>query len=481
MHMLDPKTRRKRIFKRALLYIIMTSAVIGLVVLGMFTVLGFTVDEKTGTAQQGGLIQFRSFPDGANVTLNNQKLATKTPTKSNAKVADYDVAIKKPLYRQWRKKTDIRQGELLWLNALLVPTTLSTTEIMSFSELAQAVPSPDKKWLVVLEKNTQPSVKLIDLRDEKKPVQRVFSVPASFFLNPKPTDIYEVTEWDFGARYMLLKRINEGQTQWYRLDRTNPQNVINLSQIAGIPMSDVRFTGTSGNAFYALSEASIRLINSSQKTVSDPIGSNITQFILYKENIVSYLEKTAVTQKAIYKKGNDKPLTIATSSDMTQPLVIAQSEYFNDTYIGVVRGVNLEIIQNPESRKNVYFKTRLPFTPQWLYWSNNGQFLVAQAGNQLFTYNLERKQSFRFDMPNSELAYSRLLHSQWLDDFRLWNDNGGKLTMFDFDGTNPQPLSTVTPGYGVTLSSNGERLFTISINETTKKPVLQSSVMVLEP
>ncbi len=481
MDMLDPKTRRKKILKRAFLYTLMTGSVIVLVIVGLFSVLGFTVDEDTGQAKQGGLMQFRSVPEAATVVLDRKTLTDKTPSKSNVSSdSTHDVTIKKALYREWRKASSVRTGELVWLNALLVPRELKTSEVFAFSELAQIVPSPDKKWLLALEKNTEPVMKLVDIRDEKKPRVTPFSLPTSLIIDPKPTDTYELAEWDFGTRYILLKRSTEGQVVWYRLDRTDSNAVRNLTTVSGINLSDVHFTGTSGSIFYGLNEGAIRKVNINQKTISDPIGHNVESYMLYKENWLVYKEKTPIKQRILFKKDDAKPISILQTTDVALPLKVTQAEYFNDTYIVMTKGNFIEIIQNPEARKNIYFKATLPFVPEWVYFSNNGQFVVAQTGHQLFTYNLERKESFRFSFSQSTTPYNRPTPLKWLDDFRLWSDQDGKLTMIDFDGTNEQPLSTVLPGYGVTLSSNNKQLFSIGQNAVTKKSVLQSSRMILE-
>ena len=130
----NPKKRQRDLLKRTLTYVFMTLSVIVLVVISLFLVLGYSVDQQ-GQPEQGGLIQFRSFPTGATVKVDGNKLPSTTNTKDNTSAGFHNVEMELKEYRKWSKSFDLGSGELLWLNALLIPQKITTNEAASFEQV----------------------------------------------------------------------------------------------------------------------------------------------------------------------------------------------------------------------------------------------------------------------------------------------------------------------------------------------------------
>lgn len=483
MSMFDPESRRRELLLRGISYFVMSLSVVAVLVIALFYVLGFTIDKKTGEPVQGGLLQFRSYPENATVSVNGRVIADTTPAKLNAEKGSYLLKMQRNQYRDWVKQSTLRPGEVLWLNALLVPSRIKTNEALAFPELAHTMFSPDRKWVVLQEKVTLPTFKIIDLRDEKTPKLIDLPISGDILPNQKPEDTFQITEWDFGARYMLVKRVNDGKISWLRIDRSDPTNSRNISDILGVEVRELHFSGTSGAVFYGtLNDGTLRKLDIASKTISSPIASNVTEFQLYKDNKLVFITKTANEQTvAVYTDGLTKPNVIKKIKDTTATVHAARSEYFQDDFIALSVGRDFELFRySDETANKVFYKNTFKEVPEWLFFGNSGRFLVFQTGNQLGSYDLERKQAFEFTIPHSTTAYARSTHVEWLDDFHFWSDNGGKLFIFEFDGSNQQEIGNVTPGFDVALSNNGKRLFSFNKNATTTQPILQSSVMVLE-
>lgn len=457
----------------------MTVAVFMLAGLSLFLVLGYSLDNK-GRAEQGGLIQYRSFPDGATVTLDGVPQSANTPSKSGANAGQHAVTMERKGYRGWSKQFMLNKGELLWLNALLVPKSITTNEVHQFDNVSDFVASPDKKWIAVFEKANESSVKIINISDEKKPRISTLKIPENIAKTATPEDTFEIAEWDFGSRYLLVKHTSGQSVEWLRLDRSDESNAVNITRDMKVEVSDGHFAGNSGNVFYVLSDGVIRKLTIDQNTASSPIAENVKEFKLYKDNRLAFVSvKDNQQVVSVYKDGDKKPTEVTNIKGLEPSVHIALSAYFDDDYIAYSRGNEAHIIKNPfmNSRRVATFKLDPEIT--WLYFSNNGQFLMAQHGSDLVSYDLERNLSAPFSIPGKP-TYTRAGHLEWLDDFHLWSDNGGTLSVFEYDGSNGEVIGNVTPGFDVTLSNNGKRLFSVGTNEATKKPVLQSSVMVLE-
>ncbi len=475
----NPKQRQRELAKRTLTYAAMTLSVIILVVVSLFLVLGYSVDSD-GQAEQGGLIQFRSFPTGASVSIDGAKQSFTTNSKKNTSAGYRNVTMSLKQYRGWSKNFDLGSGELLWLNALLIPKNITTNELQSFEQLSSMKISPDKNWIAAIEKPNEAKLKIVDLRDEDKPKTTELAIPEAVAKSSGPGDVFKVVEWDFGSKYILVTHTNAGKTQWLRLDRSDAANSRNISVLKNINISSANFVGNSGNILFVLANGSVRKVDITNSSTPKDVAENVREFELYRDNRIGYVALKPTEQIVSYYDDSAAKTRILTRFKADEINVRTSiSSYFNDDYQAVSHGTTVEVYKDPLLAKKPYAKFELAPGVQWLYFSNSGRFVVAQNGSNLSVYDLERRQNFVFTVPNNP-AYTLEHHLKWLDDFRFVSDAGGVLTIFEYDGTNIETIGSVTQGYDMSLSDNGKRLFDIGINSGTGKPVLQSSVMVIE-
>lgn len=476
----DSKQRRRDLTKRTLTYLTMTLSVLFLVAVCVFVVLGYSVDSG-GQPEQGGLIQFRSFPTGADISVDGAQQNFTTNGKKNAAAGHHSVSMNLAKYRNWTKNFDLGRGELLWLSALLVPEHITTNETQPFDGLSDMKVSPDKNWIAVIEKPFEAKLKLVDIRDEKNPKTTELLIPETIAKSAGPNDIFKVVEWDSGSRYLLVTHVAGDKTEWLRLDRSDSANARNISTLKNININDAHFIGTGGDLFFTLSAGVIHKIDLGSTDAPKVIAQNVRSFQLYKDDHIAYVSALPTQQSVSYYDNSQFRSHLVRILKLDQTNVqSATSSYFNDDYQAVSYGTTVEVVKNPLSdNQQIVARFSLATGVQWLYFSNNGRFVVAQNGSNLSVYDLERKQNFVFTIPGNP-AYTLDHHLKWLDDFRFISDAGGTLTLFEFDGSNDETIGNVAQGYDITLSDNGKRLFDISKNSLTGKPTLQSSVMVVE-
>ncbi len=474
------KQRQRDLAKRTLTYTAMTVSVILLVVVSLFLVLGYSVDQK-GQPEQGGLVQFRSFPTGATVSIDGAKQSFTTNNKKNASAGYHNVTMELKQYRGWSKNFDLGSGELLWLNALLVPKHITTSEAETFEQLTSTKISPDKNWIAVVEKPHEAKLKIVDIKDEKKPKIIDLAIPEIVAKSNGAGDVFKIVEWNFGSRYILVTHTSGGKTEWLRLDRSDPSKAQNVSVLKNINISDAHFVGDSGNLLYVISDGVIKKINSANPSeIPKNVADNVREFEQYKDDRIGYVANKPTGQTVgFFDESAAKLQEIKTFKPEQINVHTAISNYFNDDYQAISYGTTIEIVKDPIGARQLFAKFELPSGVQWLYFSNSGRFVVAQSGSNLSVYDLERKQNFQFTIPNNPV-YTLDHHLKWLDDFHFISDAGGTLTIFEYDGTNIEAIGSASQGYDTSLSDNGKRLFSFSINSATGKSVLQSSVMVVE-
>lgn len=476
------KSPKRRTVKLVITYIIMTIAVLVISALCILLVLGYRFDLKKGDVEQGALLQFRSFPADAKIELDGQALSFRTPGKKNVSAGGHTVTYTRDGYVPWRKSFSTHASELLWLNyARLVPEKLETTDVRTFPVVTNMLPSPDKKWLLIQQSVDSPEFILADVRNEKEPVFTPLILPAgSYATVAGHPHHFSVMEWDFGARYVIVKHTVADTTEYLRVDRTSvePSSVINVTAKLGIHITDIHFSGTSGTQFFALEGGNIRKLDAAAGTISQPQVKDVSAFELYKQDVIAYVRQASAEKQEVGVLVGNKPVRVA-AYDITTPVYIDISEYFNDYYLAVGRGPVVETYINPENpkqRKKIA-TTALTSSLQWLRFANSGRFVTAGSGSQFTTYDIETKSAYNVNLPGDAADPAKPL--QWLDDYYLVSTANNDIRITEFDGANQHALASSIPNIAASLSDNGKVLFSIA-KQQDGSYALQSTKMTLQ-
>ena len=455
----------------------MTIATVAFSFICILLILGYQFNLQKGTVEQGGLLQFRSFPSGATINLDKKTLNFKTPGKENVEVGTHTVVMSRSGYREWSKSFAIKAGELRWLNyTRFVPNNITTNNLRSFEVLTGSLPSPDRKWMLLYGAADVPVVTLVDIRDAANIKYQTLTLPStSYTVTPGQPQSFKLKEWDFGARYALVEHRDGANLEILRIDRTDIAATRNLTAQINLPISDIHFSGTSGNVFYALAGTDIRRFDIGNGTISEPLASNVTSFKLYKENVIAY-----TTSKDNQNSAGvivDNKATIVKTFDASLPISVDISEYFDHLYLAVARDTKVEIIKDPVRSAGTSPKSlataSLPEGVKWIRFSAPGRFVVAGNGNHFVTRDLETEETFTTALPGTSTDPTAPL--QWLDDYYLVSDAEGSVRLSEFDGQNQNLITNVAPGFKVTLSDNGNFLYSVSASQSGF--TLQSSKM----
>lgn len=473
-------SKRKKLAIRFFTYGAMTFAVVVISVICLLLLLGYRFDAKDGSLEQGGLLQFRSFPSGAEIELDGQRLGFKTPGKYNVSSGEHMTVMRLDGYQEWRKNSFVKPGELKWLNyARFVPTTLTSTSIAPFSAVSDTLPSPDRRWYVVQADPAVPALTLYDIRRPTEPTATTMQIPAGVLTDiPGQAHRFSLEEWDFGGRYFIVRHDVGETVEYIRLDRTVANGAVNITKAFNLPTSALHFSGTSGNVFYGLSGTDIRRIDLGNQTISQPLVSGVESFELYGSKTIAFVAQRE--DKRVVGVYEDDAETVVRSYAADLPVQADVTSYFDKNYLAILQGTTVEIIQDPESgsesagRSFASFTTQSPAT--WLQFSNNGRFVVAGRGVAFTTYDLEVDDVFTASFDGERSDAERPL--QWLDDYYLVADTNDLLAIGEFDGTNRHEIVRVAPGLPVTLSEDGKYLF--SIGKSNGGFMLQSTKMTNE-
>lgn len=477
-HSLNQK--RKQLAIRYFTYGVMSLAVVVISALCIFLALGYGFDFKQNAVVQRALVQFRSFPANARITFDNKELSFNTPGKANIDVGQHTTIMKLDGYRDWSKTLTLDAGELRWLNyARLVPKTVTTTNVKDFAVVSSNIPSPDRKWMAIYNESEKPEFVIADLRDSDKVVYTTVTLPLNSYTSivGQPHH-FSFVEWDFGARFLLVKHTVADKTEFIRVDRAGQVPPVNISTKLTIAINDIHFSGTSGNVFYAKDASDLRKLDISAGTISAPIASQVNSFVLYKTDTLAYVSDKADVRRVGVRIDDQNKVDLR-HYDATQPVLTSISSYFSDTFVAIARGTSVEIIKNPfdqETANKARATMTLPVSASWLQISTSGRFVVAGTGTQFVAYDLETNEMFSVNLPGKSADNTKPL--SWLDDYNMVSTADQNLRLSEFDGANQQIITDVAPGFLTTLSDDNKMLY--SITKTTNGYSLQASKMTIE-
>jgi PEGA domain-containing protein len=464
-------SKRKILIQRTAIYALMTIATVGLVVVLVFVMLGYQYNGNDGKIEQGGLVQFDSRPTGADVTIDGGRFGTRTTSKTTMSSGRHFITMERAQYRKWQKSVTVVPGEVLWLNyTRLIPNDLKSASVADFPAVTGALASDDNKWLAVKEEATSPTIKLIDLTREDIST-KVLTLPQTSYspTSEGKTQSFTFESWDPDSRYLLVEHMYENdKREWLVVDTQNVTETRNVTKILDVDMSRIMFSNNNSAILFAQIGHDVRKIDLGAATLSRPLVTNVADFSLYGDSMVTFstlLDPDTKTRSVgYYIDGTASSHVIRSYADAgTSPLLLTVGRYFGETFESIVYGDSLEILKGDLSR-NDHAKPTLEQVAttsvmggaRYLSNMTNGRFVVAQNSSVVTVYDLELKKTTETVLKSAVDAPRKV---SWLDDYMMWSDYDGVLHTYEFDGMNQQDIMQVTPGLTVTLSPSGKYLY----------------------
>jgi hypothetical protein len=465
-------SKRKQLLQRISIYSIMSIAVVILVGILVFFMLGYQINKSDGKIEQGGLVQFNTRPAGADVTIDGQTLGTRTASRKTLPTGQHFITMQREGYHNWQKSVDVTAGSVLWLTyARLVPTELKPVNVTSFASLSSTASSPDNKWMAVKDDPKTATIRLVDLSRDDVEVTNL-ELPAASYTLPSAdkTQSFSLETWNPSSRYILVKHTyDDTKIEWIVVDTQNVAATKNVSTLLGINATKLVFSGNNASILYALVDNNVRKIDVGATTLSGPLVSNVAEFSLYENTTILYttlLDPTTKTRTAGYfDEGATKARTIRSYiDDGTTPLRIAVGKYFDDHFIALAYDQTVEIMKGTLPRSDTTSPDPLttvstiaaPGGAQYLSVKTSGRFIVIQTPTTYVVHDLELKKTTTTPFAANALPQREL---RWLDGYTIWNDQGGKLQVYEFDGANQHEIMPVTPGFSVTYSPSTKYLY----------------------
>ena len=466
-------TKKQLLIRRIITLSVMFFAVIVIVTGTILFILGYRLDSNKGRIEQGALVQFDSRPNGASVSIDGKSIFANTPSKQTVVAGTHSFKVERDQYEAWNKTLAIKAGTLQWFDYIrLVPKKLPVESVATLPTIVAAKASPDYKWMLVQEKTDSPTFQLVDLRSQDIKLSPL-TLDRALYTDGTTAGVshsFALVEWDKDGRYVIVKHSFRDTSEYLVVDTQDVGKSKNVSALLGISLAELKFSGTSGNILYGLTDGTVRKLDLSNGTISRVLLTNVTQFALFDNTIITYTgtnPANASQQVAgMYREGDEAPHILRTVNDQTTALKVATTLYYNDRYFAVSEGSKVTVLTGryPSSSDSANSSLErvaeftIPGTVDALSFSEEGNFLVAQAGLRFVSYEVEYQRETQSRIETSETAAHTL---RWLDPAYLWAVYDGHLSIREFDGANTHVIMKVEPGFDATLSQNGRYLYGI--------------------
>jgi hypothetical protein len=471
MDYLDPKKARQHRIVLFMGYVLLGLAILIGAGLLLQQAGGYWVN-RHGKVIQNGLTFFSSQPHPAVITVNGKVAKVKTNSRILLPEGIYHVQLSRDGYRSWQRTIEVDGGKVEHFDyPFLFPASLTTKNEHLYPAAPNlATQSLDRRWLLVQPSGSFTAFDVYDLKNPLQLVSTTISLPATVLSKATSGESLQLAAWADDNRHVLLMHNFDGKAEYILLDRTNPEQSINLSTklatTAKISLLNKKYDR------YTLFDAADKTVQAASLSSPTPIPilDHVLAFQTYSTDTYLYVSDANVPAGKVVLRLliGDKTTSLRNFPAGTTYLVDL-TKYSGDLYVTASASSEnkVYIYKDPVGQlSSVPTHALVPSQvlhvtlPNYVSFSNSAQFVVAENGSQFGVYDLENERGYSYvsqaplDPPQP--------HANWMDGDRLVFDSAGKLTVFDFDHTNQQTLIAASSNYLPAFAPNFKYVYTVS-------------------
>lgn len=456
MDFLDPK--KKKAHKRQLYlgYLLVAIAIMFGGVILLFVAFGYRIDRR-GNVTQNAAVYVGSTPSDALVKYTNTKTGqTKeavTDKRLDVPPGDYMFEYLKEGYRPWQHSSSIQGGYIYRLSyPLLFPDKLDVTDAELFASKPKiSSESPDRKKILVIGNNNEFSIYNAD--DPSQAPEKV-TVPTDVITINSKTKISDL-EWSTNNRHILFKFADSTSMKYVLVDTQSPENSYTINQRFNLNPKQVSLFDKRPDEFYVWQKNNNLVLANAGSNQSEPVVNNIRGYKSHGTNRLVYVKPNKKNKKHVdvyIMAGNESFKIRQLPTDRKYLLDIAEYDGKWYTVVASAGGHEayiykdaFEFLRDDNPARVLFSRTLQMDNPQKISFSDNAQFIAVQHGSKFAVYDAYQDQKFYYKFNSTFNSKNKL--ASWMDGFRMRAVVKNKVIVFDFDGTNYQTLSKITPGF----------------------------------
>jgi hypothetical protein len=468
------KELRHRVILLAGYVLIGIAIVISAMVL-LYQAYGFGID-KNGAVVQNGLGFLSSHPHPANIYINGKLQSVRTNSRLSIPSGVYEAKLTRTGYYDWQRKVEFNGGHVEHYDyPFLFPKELVTKKIHTYSAAPGLMTqSPDHRWLMVQEPASNRVFSIYDLKNQaKEPISITLpdNIPTK-----GTTESFQLAEWADDNQHVLLKHTYDDKSEYVLVDRTDASQSVNLNTSLSINPTELTLIDKKYDKYYIYDSTTTSVRKLSLKdNQSTAFQEHVLAYKSYSDDTMLYVTDNGAPSGKVYVKMNvgGKTWTIR-SLAAGSTYVVDLTEYSGDLYVaaGSAADNRVYIYNDPVGQLsardiNVAVPAQVLHVEgvNYLSFSANAQFIVAENANRFGVYDIENETGYNYattpplDPPQ--------VHATWMDGDRLVYASGGKLVVYDYDNTNPHTLMAASPAYLPAFDQDAKYVYGLAPDSTT--------------
>jgi hypothetical protein len=317
---------------------------------------------------------------------------------------------------------------------------------------------------------------LYDLKNPASPVSTTLSLPNGLLSSATTSESWQLVAWAADNQHVLLQHLYDGKSEYILVDIADPTQSVNLSNSLPIGGDQLSLDNLKYNSYYVYNPSSEQLGTTSlSSTTLTPLLSNVLVYKTYGTSTVLYAttDNAPKGQVSVKLQSGGQTYTIR-SLPVSNTYLLNLTSYSGTLYlaVGVSSDSKVYVYQDPIGQISSYPGQALVPSwvlhvdqPNYLSFSDNAQFIMAENDNNYAVYDVENQVGYLYSDPKEPLDTPQP-NASWMDGDRLVYVSHGKLIMEDYDNTNQQTLVSASSLYQPAFSSDYHYLITLSAAPT---------------
>jgi hypothetical protein len=421
-------------------------------------------------------------------TYNGKLEPEITNTRLELPEGIYNVSLTRSGYQAWRRTIELQGGDVEHFDyPLLFPTKLTSKKLQTYDAAPGLVTqSPDRRWLLIEEPGSSLTFDVYDLKNPTKAPTDI-TVPSNVVTKATTGESWQLEEWADDNQHLVLQHNYDGKTEFILFDRTDPTQSLNLDTTLSASPTKLTLNNKKYNQYYLYDATADTLQTTSlQNPTATPVLQHVLAYQSYGSNTLLYatddgapagkvLVKLAVGSHTYpiktFPAGTTYLLDLTSYSGTLYVAVGASSE--NKVYIYADPVGQLSALPNHALVPTQVLHVN---APNYLSFSTNTQFVMAENGTQFGVYDIENSKGYNYTAPQSLDAPQG--HATWMDGDRLTYVSGGKLLVFDYDDTNQHVLMSANSNYLPVFASDYKNIYVLKPPDTSGQlELIQTSLL----
>lgn len=465
MHRAQKKPRQTQVIRFLTYSFLVVLTVITSVVL-LYLAQGYRFDRSSGRLVKNGLLLVDNKPEAGVIYIDGELKDGSSPGRFVLPAGSYELSLERDGYRGWKKQLTVPALGVKTVDyPRLVPTELTKTAFANLGAATVLGHSPERKWLIYLTSADQ-QLHLLELK--QKPDKKVaYVLPPSIARENAQIGSLQLTDWSEDNKHVIIRQtLPSGTVHYYAHTLESADGFIALS--AAYPEASItnpRFSRHDSNHIYSLENSTLYRYRLSQPERKIIMNELMSYQPVYDDQILfSKLSRDGSNAEVgIFK---DDVQTIIHREKFTGDMLLAAARFDDNDYLALASAFSgtVTVYRNP--LKKPVLPAQLPFTimsidrPQRLTFSDNGEFLMAQNGGNIATFDFRYINQNKFSIEGTMMNESS---PDWLDNQRLtYQRDSGEVYWVEYDGTNPQAFLVSQSGLGSFFSRDLLDMYTLT-------------------